>query len=831
MRLVTLCCGTLRLILAGGLALLLPEYLSARDVSIHNQQMSVTVRSQDGSYEIRREGEDRPVIRAVVGAEIDHEWVRSANYREHVASQSAFHDELGSGQRLTVTSRGWPSHPDLTYVVRLYDSLPFGDIEVELRNLAAKPMTVQSIRSVEAIGEHLLNLGGDDQNDRVLSDSFSENWPNLKIYDLGQAPGGEHRAIGSQMVYNQASKQSLFFGTLTSRRFLTIIHLRAHSTSGRSNIDSYTVESTGTTEVQDVVDGVPREQGFERIWLSVPLLPAGKIRSERLMFATGDDYYSQLEGYGAAIRKLHHARLAAENLLGWWSWTVYYWNLNEGATLTNAQWMAQHLKSLGYNFFHIDEGYHYARGEYITADATKFPRGMRNVASEIRHLGLRLGIWTAPFEVADRSWVYEHHKEWLVHNAAGVPLQIISRAESEDKQAIFVLDTTHPGAQQYLRHTYETLVWEWGVRYIKLDFMDNTAVEGYYHRPHTTALEAQRIGLEIIRKTVGDDVVLDKDGSPMLNPVGLVDTGRVSADTGHSFADSKESAPGIIARYYMHRNFFVNDPDAFNLSRAVSAEDAGGAEATALSLQEAEVSIVLAAMSGGMFEIGDDLPRLGSEPDRLALVTNPDLLSIAKLGRAPRAVDLLTFSPEDEQPSILYLQVDERESMLAVFNWTDQPRSHAIRFSDLNLHRNKSYDLHDVLDRSRKFSFDGETLLLNDQPSHSVRLIKVINASVTPAAPEIAALVPARARVDEEVKFSCRSAEAGVPALAYHWDFGDGIVDSAPAATHAYTQAGTYTVQLTVDGIDGVAWQRTFLIAVEGQITAASPRRYVEPND
>jgi hypothetical protein len=62
---------------------------------------------------------------------------------------------------------------------------------------------------------------------------------------------------------------------------------------------------------------------------------------------------------------------------------------------------------------------------------------------------LRSVIWVCawafgrpPFEVGDRSWVYEHHKEWLVHNAAGVPLQIISRAESEDKQAILVLDTT-----------------------------------------------------------------------------------------------------------------------------------------------------------------------------------------------------------------------------------------------------------------------------------------------------------------------------------------------------------------------------------------------------
>jgi alpha-galactosidase len=137
---------------------------------------------------------------------------------------------------------------------------------------------------------------------------------------------------------------------------------------------------------------------------------------------------------------------------------------------------------------------------------------------------LKVGIWTAPFEVAERAWIYEHHKDWLLHNAHGDPISI-GEAEEMEGERLFVLDVTHPDAQEYLRQTYRTLVREWGVRYIKLDFMDNTAIEGYYHRPNTTALEAQRIGLEIIRKAVGEDVLLDKDGSPMLNPVGLVDEG------------------------------------------------------------------------------------------------------------------------------------------------------------------------------------------------------------------------------------------------------------------------------------------------------------------
>ena len=45
-------------------------------------------------------------------------------------------------------------------------------------------------------------------------------------------------------------------------------------------------------------------------------------------------------------------------------------------------------------------------------------------------------------------------------------------------------------ARRHTRETYRTLVREWGVRYIKLDFMDDSAVEGFYIGPTLPLLEA-----------------------------------------------------------------------------------------------------------------------------------------------------------------------------------------------------------------------------------------------------------------------------------------------------------------------------------------------------
>ena len=177
---------------------------------------------------------------------------------------------------------------------------------------------------------------------------------------------------------------------------------------------------------------------------------------------------------------------------GWWSWTAYYFGLTKGTALTNAEVLSGDLKDFGYNYFHIDEGYQFARGEYTTADASKFPGGMDELESRIRSLGLTPGIWTAPFEVSERSQVYRDHKDWLVHNLQGEPIHLGFVSGKKDR--LYALDTTHPGAQQYLRETYRKLSREWGIRYIKLDFMEDSAIEGVYYRPGTTALEAQRIG-------------------------------------------------------------------------------------------------------------------------------------------------------------------------------------------------------------------------------------------------------------------------------------------------------------------------------------------------
>jgi alpha-galactosidase len=812
--------------IAGTLIFALPSLAQ----KLTNDKLSLTANAQDGSYELAlRDG--NPVLNARVGAQVDHQWLRSSDYPRCQTAPSTFSDGLGPGHQVAVTCSGLQDKPDLVYVVQLYDQAPYGTVQVTVHNSTGQPISVQSIRSVEAIGQSIANLGGSASTDRILSDSFSEDWPDLKIYDLGKAPDGMHIGVGSQLIYNRQRKQSLFLGALTSDRFLTILHLKAEGQGEDARIASFTVESAGTTEIQkdfDLKDAAADDQ----VELSLPVAPGEDLASERLLFEAGPDYHNQLLAYGDAIRRLHHARIASETPIGWWSWTAYYGAINEGETLANADWLSEHLKSLGYKFFQIDEGYQYARGEFTTANATQFPDGMRFVGHRITADGLTLGLWTAPFEVTTRAWVYEHHKDWLVHNAKGQPIPL-GDVWHQGTDTLYALDTTHPAAQDYLRQTYKTIVREWGVRFIKLDFMDASAIEGYRYRPNTTALEAQRIGLEIIRNTVGDEVILDKDGSPMLNPVGLVDTGRVSADTGHSFRRTKNAAPGIAARFYMHRNFFLNDPDAFNVTQGRLREER--APESPVSLGAAQASIALSAVAGGMYEIGDDMLLLGASEDRLSLVENRDLLNMIRVGRASTPVDLMTYEPEDEQPSIFFLREDQRQAMLVVFNWTNMTRSHSVKLADLGLPAGHTFSATDVLNQKEQVMLVGGAVRIEGQSPQSVKVIKIIDTNVARAGPTVTAQVPSESKAGETINLSAQADPNGVPAVLYHWDFGDGTSSDGPQASHCYTRAAVFTIRLSVEGVDAVPTQQNSSIKVTGNLKVmpnlTGNRRFVEPAD
>ncbi|MBW4052693.1 MAG: PKD domain-containing protein [Proteobacteria bacterium] len=775
--------------------------------------LRVTVNSR-GEYSVAGSAASQPTLVSAVAAKVDGHWVRTTDYPHCQVGRSAAEGYLGRATEWRVTCSGRPGQPDLRYRLRVYAAEPFADLRAAVVNSTGRRIHVQAIRLVGASGGKVADLGGPAAADRVLSDSFSEDRPAMRIHDLGRIDHGMARAVGSQLIYNRETHSSLFIGALTSKRFLTILRLEVSTEGGAPRISGYQVDSTGTTELEED-NSLEKAPAQDRIMLSLPIAPGGQLRSETLALSVSQRYHFQLRSYGRLIRRIHHARVGAPPLMGWWSWTAYYFGLNSGAALTNAAWEASHLKPFGYDLFHIDEGYQFARGDYFSPNATLFPQGLSRLEYAIRGRGLTPGIWTAPFEVSVRSWVYLRHPDWLVKNAKGAPIRIGTVVDGKDQ--LYVLDTTNPGAQAYLRRTYRALVRQWGIHYIKLDFMDDSAIEGYYYKRHTTAMEAQRIGLRIIRAAVGPGVYLDKDGSVMLNPVGYVDYGRISQDTGHSFGASRDAATGIAARYYMDRNFFVSDPDAFTVSRQRITDQTWHEGKEPLTLNEAQVSIALAAVAGGMLEIGDNLPSLEDSPKRLALIENRGLIDMVRLGKASIPEDLMSYSASERQPSVFFLRESARQSILTVFNWTGHETHPVVALAGLGLPAAGSYRLFDVLSPGRTADVAAGVMRL-DLPPRSVRMLKIIDQTVPASPPQFAIRCPATGRTGASL--ACSAQQSGAqPVLEYHWSFGDGVSEVGSRVMHAWTEPGVYRVSVVAKGLDGETAEKELRVRAIGYMS------------
>jgi len=121
-----------------------------------------------------------------------------------------FHNELGSGNSLTVTHTGLAGMPDLVCEFRVYEDQPWGEVEVSLLNSTSETITVRAIHIVKSTAGDVIKLNGPASADRVLSDNFSEN--PVQLMDLGQPADGLQVGFGSQLIYNQKSGESLFLG-------------------------------------------------------------------------------------------------------------------------------------------------------------------------------------------------------------------------------------------------------------------------------------------------------------------------------------------------------------------------------------------------------------------------------------------------------------------------------------------------------------------------------------------------------------------------------------------------------------------------------------------
>ncbi len=248
----------------------------------------------------------------------------------------------------------------------------------------------------------------------------------------------------------------------------------------------------------------------------------------------------------------------------WCSWYEYWTEVTEADVIENVE--AMDSLELPIDVVQLDDGYQAGMGDWLSL-SDRF-ESLPSLVSRIASHGRRTGIWTAPFLVGSASRVAAEHPDWIVRSldSAGAEGSPVNAGHNWD-QHLYALDTTHPGARDYLREVFTTFT-DWGIDFFKIDFIYAGAVDGRRH-DDVSGVQAYRNGLELIRESIGEGYLLGC-GAPILPSIGLVDAMRVSPDTDpefdHESGDLSQPAQRSAlltgrARQFMNGRFWLNDPD------------------------------------------------------------------------------------------------------------------------------------------------------------------------------------------------------------------------------------------------------------------------------
>ena len=395
-------------------------------------------------------------------------------------------------------------------------------------------------------------------------------------------------------------------------------------------------------------DGGDRHDGTFRVtgaavvaeaYLGGTELQPGERRELHAVRVREGDVHDGLDEWAGWAGAASGARRAAPFQVGWCSWYHYFAAVTEADVSTN-------LRAAGdwpLDVFVVDDGYQAAIGDWLVTN-DRFPSGLGALAASIASTGLTPGLWLAPFLASPSSAVASTHPEWLVRRRSGRPaVGMVNPAWGGE---VHVLDTTRPDVLAHLEAVASSLA-AMGWRYLKLDFTYAPSFDAQWHDPSATPAQRVRTAYEAIRSGAGDDTFLLGCGAPLGPCIGAVDGMRIGPDVAPAWEPRRavegyeDAAPATanawrntLARSFMHRRLWLNDPDCVMLRTTD----------TALTPDQVEAWAMAVAVSGGMVMVSDDLSRLGDGAHALLgrvleIATSIDDRAVS--GPSPRCPDLL----------------------------------------------------------------------------------------------------------------------------------------------------------------------------------------------
>ncbi len=642
--------------------------------------------------------------------------VGSDDCRQRNWSIQPTEDRHGLGLLLTVSCSDG-RRPALEFRATLYESSPLLILEVALHNTLTEPIAVSALQPLEVDPE----WGGRISLGRPFTGFYSAGWQSWSPAAWRPATARALHPHLGPLTMPMHDVPSLF--PARPGHFYADLVGVLTSAGGPALLAGLLSTADQFGRLQVCLGRGQARLTFTCAADNLPLAPDEHLSSERVALLLADPPEGILESYAEALGKEMEALVGETPPQGWCSWTAFYQDLTEEDVLRQVDWLERHRDKVPVKVVQVDDGWEQAVGDWRANE--RFPHGMARLAEEIRQSGFRPGLWLAPFIVHPRSQLAKAHPEWLLQDEHGRPVN----AGYGWGDFCSGLDLSLPEVQDWLRRLISTITEEWGYTYLKLDFLYAAALPARRRRPDLTRAQVLRRGLEIIREVAGEETFLLGCGCPLGPAVGLVDAMRIGTDVAPNwrprqglitplvrgdptFPSTAGCLRNTLTRSWMHRRLWLNDPDALILRRADSR----------LTPAEVRSLVTVAALSGGCWMLGDDLPSLEDErqlwaalglPPHRGKVYVPDLLQ----REVPEQVVLERSGPWGQG------------RLVALFNWGERPAERTLKVTSLGMPTDRTCHGHEFWSGSYFRSQDGEVRFVLEPHGCAVFLLRPLEPS------------------------------------------------------------------------------------------------------
>jgi len=660
------------------------------DDSIHltNGIVTVSYDTRLGTLSLKAIGNKTCFTRGYILIHTDRQVYDSRQMTYKSFSALDFHDEEIRGTAVILKVQDNEKTADLSIKISVYEKMPGFSVVVQFRNRSEE---------VKVKGIDTLVVDVDDAS-RIITGWNKSNLTFFRngfhSWELSQAhpiDAGVNLSHFYSVLNNTETKDSLVVGFTThTNQFSTV------TANGRDEETSRLAALVATSHSDDI-----------------PVTEKDSMMSEEMLVLYGQNAIENLERYMDFNALRMNARTWYNVPAGWCSWYFYFTMPDEGEIIENTEFLANRFGD-SIEWIQIDDGFQMKVGDW--EENSRFSRGLQPLVKEIKERGYQAGIWTAPFVASEHSEIFKDKQDWFVKDKDNKPIVV-----GENPLWLgnyYALDLTNPKVISHIKRLFKKLKKD-GFEYFKIDFLYHAALEGRRQNMNMTRAQAVRQGLEAIRETVGDDLILGC-GAPLGPSIGIVNMMRIGTDIGTHWryewgGGVYECSVNTMTRASMHGRLWVNDPDCV----LVRQDDN--------NLTEDEVLLWLSvvALSGGAVLFSDRMMEVSEERLRL----------LDKIMPPYREGAIALDSLEKLNPSVFALPIETANGKWAVIgtiNLNESPIDVSCKLDSVGL---ESAHPHHVFDfwNHEYHGLSEDTISVTGLKPHSCKLLLVKPETKEPA--------------------------------------------------------------------------------------------------